>query len=214
VHEKCALAILYLDMTRLTIYILLIALTGCVAYRKYEQQDILEQKRDSKGRLTLKKYRQWISNPSHNKLATITQEFDTLGRVIKEYGLDNPYTYDKNYLIEILYRGSYVYVRNKYIWKQSTFADTAFKYDYSKFDGTLEMFSQNIYPDTSLSHKQIIISLSVKPQSLYYGQFTETFPDKNNSWTSDLFDFEIEAKDIRFDSSRKLILNSIRRKNS
>ncbi len=37
----------------------------------------------------LKKYKQFISWPGGDGLATITQEYDSLGRVIKEYGYNN-----------------------------------------------------------------------------------------------------------------------------
>ena len=63
------------------------AISSCVAYKKYSHQDIIEQRADSSGRIILKKYRQLISSPSHDKVATITQEYDAFGRVTKEYGL-------------------------------------------------------------------------------------------------------------------------------
>ncbi len=187
-------------------------MTSCIAYKKYTRQEIIAQNINSQGKITSKKFRQWISSPGGDKLATMTQEFDTIGRVIKVYGFDNPYTYSKNYLVETIYQGTRVYLRNKFIWRQSTLKDTAFKFDYNKFDSSLEMFSQNIYPDSTKKHKEISISLSTKENGIYYGQFEETFPDSQISWTTNLFSFELDQNKVAFDKNRKLILTEIWKK--
>ena len=190
----------------------LFTITSCVAYKKYKRQEIIEQNINSQGKVTSKKFRQWISNPAGDRLATLTQEFDTFGRVIKEYGFDNPYTDKKNYFVETFYQGTHIYLQNKYIWRQSTLKDPAFKFNYNTFDSSLEMFSQNIYPDSTKKHKEIRISLYAKGNGIYYGQFEETFPNTEASWTSNLFSFEIDEKKIAFDANRKLILTEIRKK--
>jgi hypothetical protein len=100
---------------RVIFYFLLVILPACVSYKKYRQEEIIEEKRDPAGRLVFKKYCKLTSNPSHDKLATITEEYDSLGRVIKSYGFDHPFFNDKNYLVENVYHDLHLYLSNKYI---------------------------------------------------------------------------------------------------
>src|SRR5882724_9633555 len=101
-------------MFRLFFVIVVASLIGCVNYRRYQKKEIIEERTDAKGRLVLKKFKQLISSPSHDKITTITEEYYTIGRVIREYGIDNPYFYDQKYLTERIYRGTQVYVFNKF----------------------------------------------------------------------------------------------------
>src|SRR6188508_2074525 len=103
-------------MLRITIIFSLFVVTGCIVSKKYQHQDIIEQQTDVKGRIKLKKYRQLISWPSGDGIATITQEYDSLGRVIKEYGYNNPSYPSKQYLMENIYKGSDRYIFNRFLW--------------------------------------------------------------------------------------------------
>jgi len=60
-------------MVRLFSILLLTTFIGCASSKQFSHQDIIEEKSDDSGRVILKKYRQLISHPAHNKLATITQ---------------------------------------------------------------------------------------------------------------------------------------------
>ncbi len=194
------------------IFIFLVLLAGCTSSKKFNRQEIIEQKTDAQGRIISKTYRQWISHPAHDKLATITQIYDTAGRVIKEYGFNNPYTYDNNYLLETIYNGNRVYISNEFVWNKTTLKDPSFIYNTNGIDSSIEMFRQNIFPDSTQMNKEITISLSAKGNSLYEGHFIESVPLTTTAVTGKMYSFEVRRENISFDSERKLILVNIVKK--
>lgn len=176
---------------------------GCASSKQFNHQDIIEEKSDENGRVIFKKYRQLISHPAHNKLATITQEYDTLGRVTKEYGFNNPYHQSTKYLTEIVYQGTKVLTRNTFLWDKADTSDNFKNYN-ERF------FGQAIYPDSLRQNKVINISMVSKKNDLYLGYFSETFPNSRTSATVKSYNFELDLKNIRFDQDRKLILDNIK----
>jgi hypothetical protein len=199
-------------MLRLATIFILIIFIGCVAYKKYSRQDILEQKFDTNGRLVFKKYRQLMSNPSGDKLATIKDEFDTLGRIIKSSGFDDPYTYNKKFFIQKTYIGTHLYLINKIIWNKNDSLMGLTDFESRLFNDDVYLFEENIYPDSSSRLKKIRISLSPEGNAIYYGQYEETFPDSQHSLTTKYYDFTINETNIRFSKDSKLVLDSISKK--
>ena len=190
---------------RKCIYLLLVFFTtACVAYKKYSQQEILYQKLDHEGRVVTKTFRQWISHPAGDRLATMTQDYDSMGRVVKECGFNNPYHYNQKYLEERLYRGNQLFVLNKYLWPK---ADTT--NDFSRYDKQLN--EEFIYPDSLNKNKSITITLRPMNGDTLIGHFNETFPISANSWTSKSFSFNIHKNDIKFDGERKLIIDNLKK---
>jgi len=108
-------------------------------------------------------------------------------------------------MVEKVYKGTQIYVTNKFIWWEP---DTS--QNFSNYD--TKLFEETIFPDSTNRNKQINISLTSKGNSLCYGQFSETFPISSNSRTSNLYNFELNEKNISFDRDRKLILDSIKKK--
>ena len=182
-----------------------LTIATCISYKKYQQQEIIREKKDDSGRLIMKKYRQLISWPSHDNVATITQEYDTLGRVVKEYGFNHPAFYDKKYLVEKVYQNSSLFLTNKFIWWKTDSTD-----NFSNYDNKL--FEETIFPDSTNPAKKIFISMTEKVEGIFSGYFEETFPTSTNSWTSNAFTFELHEKDISFDKQRRLVLDSIIKK--
>jgi len=190
-------------MVRLFSILLLTTILGCASSKEFSHLDIIEEKSDENGRVIFKKYRQLISHPAHNKLATITQEYDTLGRVIKEYGFNNPYYQSTKYLTETVYHGTKIFVRNKFLWDNT---DTSS--DFENYDK--RFFAQSIRPDSVSENKVINISMVSRNYDIYFGFFSETFPTSPTSATIKSYNFELAIKSIRFDQNRKLILEDIR----
>lgn len=173
-------------------------ITACASYKKYNQQEILNQELNRDGKIVTKTFRKWISHPAGDRLATITQEYDSIGRVIKECGYNNPYHRNQKYLVERLYQGSQVYVLNKYLWPTEDTTN-----DFSNHDKRLN--EEFIYPDSLNKNKSITITLwSVNADTLN-GRFEETFPNSGSSWTIKSFEFRVHENDLRFDEERKLI---------
>jgi hypothetical protein len=181
--------------------LLLFFTTACVSYKKYNQQEILNQKLDDDGRVVTKTFRHWISHPAGDRLATMTQEYDSIGRVIKECGFNNPFHYNQKYLEERLYRGRQVYVLNKYLWPKGDTTN-----DFSNYDKQLN--EEFIYPDSLIRNKSITITLWPINADTLNGYFEETFPNSVNSWTSKSFEFKIHKNDLRFDDERKLVITN------
>lgn len=180
-------------------YLLLVFFTtACVSYKKYNHHEILDQKLNHDGRVVTKTFRQWISHPAGDRLATMTQEYDSMGRVVKECGFNNPYHYNQKYLEERLYRGDQLYVVNRYLWPKENTTN-----DFSGYDKQLN--EEFIYPDSLNKKKSITITLWPINGDTLVGHVNETFPISANSWTSKSFSFKIHKNDIEFDSERKLI---------
>lgn len=192
-------------VNRIIFLLLLLFPAACISYKKYQQQEVLSQKLDANGKLTAKTFRQWISHPAGDRLATITQEFDSLGRVRTEYGFNNPYYSSQKYLVEKLYRGSQVYVLNKYLWSKE---DTTG--DFSNYDK--QLYEEFIYPDSLNRHKSITISLWPKNADTLNGYFNETFPVSTNSWENKSYSFVLTKHHLALDTERKLILTHIIKK--
>ena len=190
-------------MLRLYPISLLAIILGCASSKQFSNQEIIEEKSDANGRLVFKKYRQLISHPAYNKLATITQEYDTLGRVIKEYGFNNPYHQSTKYLTEIVYQGTKVLTTNTFIWDKADTSDNFKNYN-ERF------FRQTIYPDSLRQNKNINISMVSKINDIFLGYFSETFPNSPTSATVKSYNFQLHLKNIQFDQDRKLILDSIK----
>lgn len=191
-------------MLRITTIFSLLVITGCIVSKKYQHQDIIEQQTDVKGRIKLKKYRQLISWPSGDGIATITQEYDSLGRVIKEYGYNNPSHPSKQYLIENIYKGSDRYIFNRFLW--SEIDSNAFFTDYNK-----NLDIQWIFLDTATFKKEIIITILSKDSEKFIAKYKETSPISSNSWTSDTYEFELQWTDLKFDTDRRLVLDKIKK---
>lgn len=190
-------------MIRLFAILFLTAILGCTSTKKLTHQDIIKEKVDASGKLILKQYRQLISHPAHNKLATITQEYDTFGRVIREYGFNNPYFQNTKYLTENIYQGTKVFIRNTFLWEKT---DTSSDFtDYDK-----RFFEQVIYPDSVNNNKVVTISMISKNQDTFSGYFSETFPTSPTKATVKSYYFELNLNNIGFDQNRKLILDDIR----
>ena len=190
-------------MVRLFSILILTAFLGCASSKQFSHQDIIQEKSDENGKLILKQYRQLISHPAHNKLATITQEYDSLGRVTKEYGFNNPYYQSTKYLTENIYQGTKVFIRNTFLWD---IADTSA--DFSNYDE--RFFEQAIYPDSFKVNKVVTILMVSKNNDVYLGYFSETFPNSPTSAIVKSYNFELDLKNIKFDQYRKLVLNDIR----
>lgn len=199
-------------MTNKAAILFLVLLAGCASSEKFSRQEIIEQKTDDRGHIISKTYRQWISHPAHDKRATITEIYDTAGRVIREYGFDNPYYYSRNYLVENIYLGNHIYIRNEFIGNKTAGKNPSFIYHTNTLDSSVEMFRQNIYPDSTRKNKEISISLSLKEKSLYSGLFTETFPLTENSLTSKIYSFEIMRENISFGPGGELAMANIVKK--
>jgi hypothetical protein len=178
--------------------------TACVSYKKYNQQEILNQKLDFDGRVVTKTFRQWISHPDGDRLATTTQEFDSVGRLVKEYGFNNPYHYNAKYLEERLYSGSQVYVLNKYLWPKGDTTNNFSNYD-------KQLHEEFIYPDSLNRKKSVTITLWPINGDTLVAHFEETFPISANSWTSKSFSFKVHKNDIKFDGERKLITANLKK---
>lgn len=191
-------------MKKFNYVFLVFFMTACVSYKEYNRQEILNQKLDFDGRVVAKTFRQLISHPAGDRLATMTQEYDSIGRVVKEYGFNNPYHYNQKYLEERLYRGNQLYVLNKYLWPKGDTTN-----DFSKYDKQLN--EEFIYPDTLNKKKSITISLWPVKGDTLVGNFDETFPISANSWTSKSFSFKIHKNDIEFDGERKLITANLKK---
>ena len=138
-------------MLKICLIITITIFASCVAYKKYKRQEVIEQRTNSEGKIILKKYRQLIISPGEKKVATITQEYDSLGRVIKEYGFDNPNTYDKKYFIQRTYRGSHIYLINKVIWETNDSTFDYLSFDSKLFNQNISDFEEHIYPDTQIA---------------------------------------------------------------
>jgi hypothetical protein len=192
-------------MLKIFLIIILATFASCVAYKKYGRQDVIEQRNDSEGKIVLKKYRQLISSPGEDRIATITQEYDSLGRVIKEYGFDNPNFYNSKYLVEKVYRGTKEYVVNQFVWQKNDTAQNFNKHN-------IMMLEEFIFPEGTDSHKQIFISLFSKEGNIYFGQFDETSPISSNSWAHKSYGFELNKRNLSFDNDKKLILDSVIKK--
>lgn len=190
-------------MVRLFSILLLTTFLGCASSKQFSHQDIIKEKLDDSGKIILKKYTQLISHPAHNKLATITQEYDTFGRVTKEYGFNNPYFQSTKYLTEKIYQGTKVFIRNTFLWDNT---DTSS--DFTNYDN--RFFEQVIYPDSIKSNKVVTISLISKNKDFFTGYFSETFPTSPTTATVKSYNFELDLRNIRFDQNRKLVLNDIR----
>jgi hypothetical protein len=190
-------------MVRLFSILLLTTFIGCASSKQFSHQDIIEEKSDDSGRVILKKYRQLISHPAHNKLATITQEYDTFGRVTKEYGFNNPYYQSAKYLTENIYQGTKVFIRTTFLWDNT---DTSS--DFKNYDK--RFFEQVIYPDSVNINKVVTILMTSKNKDIFTGYFSETFPTSPTTATVKSYTFELDLRNIRFDQNRKLVLDDIK----
>jgi len=181
----------------LSIFILVI-LFSCNRYR------LLEQKKDGQGRIIYKKYRTLISWPGGNGgiRSTITQEYDSLGNVIKEYGYDNPVFYHRQYLQETTYKNKKVYCTNQYIWWDKV-DSTGFYHDYKK-----KLYKEWINVD-SLTYIQIY-RVNRNDTSRFMASYRKTIEGGvDNIYKITEHDINLSWDSLLFDEDRKLILDKL-----
>src|SRR4249919_1160399 len=117
-------------MFRILIVLLLILQSNCTVNKPYGKEYILEIKKNKNGVTIFKKIKQFFITESGEKYHVITnKEFDSLGRIIKEYGFNNSgrgqkgvYQVDPNakYLTEYFYKGSHWLLKTTYVWPSNS----------------------------------------------------------------------------------------------
>ena len=184
----------------------LVALTlfcGCLPSKMHLREDVLRYQYDGNGQLTATTFRKVVYFEGKSRLATITHEFDTNGRVVVEYGFNHPEHGDK-YMLRY-FAGNDQFVSNLFVWPK-TQTDSSFV-DYTEYLaketvrtlGTHEVDEFTLY------------SLSDTTRKVVYRKYVQ-----NASVTSDIkkATFRLNRKDIQFDAGGKLITHRLIKSNS
>lgn len=184
---------------------LIVLLAGC-GFRSERpvHRDKVEVGTDAKGRLVYKKFDQLIDDYSGRGLATITQCFDTAGRLVSELGTDHP-RLGKQYLYEIFY-GDNLRVVNYFRWP---------RIDSSQLDliPPAAFQEQKIYIDTASLLKLIRITKISADGKAFVGRYFETFPSRKATMGSTArirsYTFRMPIRNFIFDDKTRLILKDL-----
>ena len=167
-------------------------------------RDKVEVGTDAKGRIVYKKFDQLIDDYSGRGLASITQYFDTAGRLVSEFGTDHP-RLGKQYLYEIFY-GDKMRVVNYFRWP---------RIDSSRLDviPPAAFEEQKIYIDTASLIKLIRITKISADGKTFTGRYFETFPARAGFAMSTArirsYTFKMPVRNFVFDDKTRLVLKDI-----
>lgn len=167
-------------------------------------RDKIEVGTDAKGRVVYKKFDQLIDDYSGRGLATVTQYFDTTGRLLSEFGTDHP-RLGKQYLYEIFY-GDKMKVVNYFRWP---------RIDSSTLDviPPAAFEEQKIYIDTASLLKLIRITKISSDHKTFVGRYFETFPAKSTSTVPVVrirsYVFKMPVRNFIFDDKTRLVLKDL-----
>ena len=181
-----------------------ISFCGCgFQAEKPAHRDLVQLRKDSRGRIIYRKFDQLIDNYNGSSLATITQYFDTLGRLVSEFGTDHP-KYGKQYLYEIFYRDS-IKVVNYFRWP---YIDTS-NLDFIPPSAFVE---QKIQIDSATFLKTIIVTKVGIDKNVFVGKYFENFPSKRerDGYVPYLaYTFNMPLRNFIFDEATRLHLKEI-----
>jgi hypothetical protein len=184
----------------------------CCGIRKELPNQIgkVEIRNDEKGRVIYRRFDQVIEHNHRRYVATITQEFDSAGRVTVEYGTDHP-RLGKQYFLDVFYAADMKFrVVNYFRWAEEQ--DTA-SLNVLPLSAFVE---QKIVIDTAGFLKTIIIKKLKNVKGSFIGLYTEEgplpapeFAGPSNYYHS--YRFKLPLQDLRFDSEKRLVLkNAVR----
>lgn len=180
-------------------------LNNCTVTNLYKKVYVLDSKKDKAGRIIYKKIRQLHKTQTGDKNIITYQEFDSLGRKIREYGFQSPGSLSKyfrtipdtndKYLYEFYYIDNFQYLYNGFIWPtkiDSNFTPCA-KY----------LVQQSYRPDSAKPlDGSIEINILKRGDSISIGRYQKfKFVSEHQYTWAECYNFKILTSKMEFDTN-------------
>jgi hypothetical protein len=201
-------------MKRLLILLSAFVIDSCTLTKQYGKEYVIESKKDKNGKVIYKKVKQlFVNREGEEYKVTSFQEFDTLGRKIKQYGFEGPQGGNKylitipgpndKYLREYRYSGNYNYLSNTFMWSSKTDSD---------FTTKPQLLTQQTYiPDsTDFTNGMEEVTILEKKDSIITGVYSKKKSDNTGVFSYDkYYEFKIAPSLMQFDEKGRFIIEKV-----